>query len=88
MARQLAQVCHPFGQQHKQNGKQAVQTHQSRWDGMVVLRVLLAVLFALVFGLLVGGRPGWAHGERAIHRDHSLGDFSQHRGWRDQPSHP
>jgi hypothetical protein len=23
-ARQLAQVCHPFGQQHKQNGKEAV----------------------------------------------------------------
>jgi hypothetical protein len=24
IARPLAQVCHPFGQQHKQNGKQAV----------------------------------------------------------------
>jgi hypothetical protein len=24
VARQLAQVGHPFGQQHKQNGKQAV----------------------------------------------------------------
>jgi hypothetical protein len=24
MARHLAQVCHPFGQQHKQNGKKAV----------------------------------------------------------------
>jgi hypothetical protein len=76
MARQLAQVCHPFGQQHKQNGKQAVQTHQSRWDGMVVLRLL----FALVFGLLMGGRPGLAHWELAIHRDHSLGDDSQRRG--------
>jgi hypothetical protein len=87
MARALAQVCHPFGQQHKQNGKQAVQTHQAGWDGMVV-RMVFGLLLGLLFWLLVGGRPGLAHGERAVHRDHSLGDFSQHRGWRDQPSHP
>jgi hypothetical protein len=88
MAGHLAQVCHPFGQQHKQNGKQTVQTHQSRWHGMVVVRVLVALVFAVLFGLLLGGRPGLAHGELAVHRNHSLGDVWQHQGCRDQPSHP